>query len=120
MFTVQPTIGQCTCGRTFVRIPANKKHCSVRCAKIDERARRREKLQQETLEHEEATRPVPAGYLKDPTVALLALTEAMLCERAVPAGQTFCGNIPQWQPTDSRIDWCESATPGVWNMVFIG
>lgn len=119
MFTTIPTHGVCHCGRTFVVVPANKKHCSVRCAKATERRARAERLKAEIAEAERHRERPADKYKKNPTVEQLNAMETLLLAGGAD-GQSYYGVVPEWTPHDPRVLWCEAAgEPGVWNMVVV-
>ena len=106
-----PEIGMCECGRTYKKVPANKKHCSHTCAKRAERKRKRVQIAME--------RVVPA--VESVTETQLRAVERMLVAFEKADGRTFNGDgevFRTYVPEDARVLWVE-AEKGVWNMVFI-
>jgi len=113
-------VGMCRCGTTFTRVPANKKHCSVTCARKHDKEKRVQKF------HSEQQQLGMAAKVNwKPTAEQLRAAEATLVAMAQPVGQTFHGvtdGETLFVPADpTKIMWSESpGQPGVWNMVYVG
>jgi hypothetical protein len=107
-----PEIGMCECGKTFKKVPANKKHCGHVCAKRAERKRKRVAIAME--------RTVPV--VETVTEVQLRAVERMLVAFEKEDGRTFNGDgevFRNYIPEDPRVLWVE-AEKGVWNMVYVG
>lgn len=119
--SLQPPIGMCGCGKTFVKIPAHKAYCGVRCSTQAAVKRRAEKLRTEN-----ATVGTGQGQKLNwkPTVEMLREAERVLVAmNGALDGKTFHGGgevAREWQPTDPRVMWSEATEPGTWNMVWVG